>query len=78
MKDKFKTQDNIKVENSQISLIEGKFNTILYLHVLEHIQDDFQELKDAIEKLESNGYLVIMAPAHQNILWKFRQGCRSL
>ncbi len=67
LKEKFKTQGNIKVENSQIGLIKGKFNTIMYLHVLEHIQDDFQELKDAIEKLESNGYLVIMAPAHQNI-----------
>ena len=39
----------------------------MYLHVLEHISDDIQELKRAIDKLNNNGYLVIMVPAHQKI-----------
>ncbi len=67
LKEKFKNFENIKVENSQIDAISGKFNSILYLHVLEHIQDDYKELDNAIKKLENNGYLIIMAPAHQKI-----------
>ena len=39
----------------------------MYLHVLEHISDDIHELKSAMDKLNNNGYLVIMVPAHQNI-----------
>ena len=53
----------------QIALLNfgKKFDTIMYLHVLEHISDDIHELKSAMDKLNNNGYLVIMVPAHQNI-----------
>ena len=47
--------------------VESKFDTILYLHVLEHIKDDVQEIKKATQKLNSGGHLIIMAPAHQKI-----------
>ncbi len=41
-----------------------KFHTILYLDVLEHIQDDRAELRLAAGHLQSGGALVVLAPAH--------------
>ena len=66
LKKKFKQNSKIKIYNKKI---EGgkKFDTILYLHVLEHIKNDKQEIKFAIKKLKKNGTLIIMVPAHQKI-----------
>lgn len=47
---------------------EPWFDTILYIDVLEHIEDAKQELVWAVERLRSGGYLVVLAPAHQ---WLF-------
>ena len=44
------------------------FDCILYLDVLEHIQDDIGELKEATRHLNPMGTLVILVPAHQ---WLF-------
>ena len=67
LKNKFDGKKNISISNSSVEFLEKKFDTIMYLHVLEHISDDIQELKRAIDKLNNNGYLVIMVPAHQKI-----------
>lgn len=45
-----------------------KFDTILYLDVLEHIEDDRGELERAAAHLATDGYLVVLAPAYQ---WLF-------
>lgn len=42
-----------------------KYDTILYLDVLEHIKDDKKEILKAYSKLKKNGYLVISVPAFQ-------------
>ena len=39
----------------------------MYLHVLEHIEKDEEEIKEATSKLNENGLLIIMVPAHQKI-----------
>jgi hypothetical protein len=39
------------------------YNTILYIDVLEHIDDDVEELDRASSLLDANGYLVVLAPA---------------
>ncbi len=67
LKVKFKNQKNITVSDKSVNSFEKKFDTIMYLHVLEHIEDDETELKNAIDKLNKNGHLIIMVPAHQNI-----------
>ena len=67
LKKKFKRNKKINILNTEIESINKNFDTIMYLHVLEHIENDEQELKKAINKLNSNGYLIIMAPAHQKI-----------
>ena len=39
------------------------YNTILYIDVLEHIDDDSGELDRASSLLDTDGYLVVLAPA---------------
>lgn len=41
-----------------------KFDTILYIDVLEHIEDDRNELAVASDFLIPGGHLVVMSPAH--------------
>jgi 2-polyprenyl-3-methyl-5-hydroxy-6-metoxy-1,4-benzoquinol methylase len=47
------------------------FDTILYIDVLEHIEDDRRELEKAVQHLESYGHLIILAPAHQSLYTPF-------
>lgn len=44
--------------------IRDRFDTILYMDVLEHIADDRAELARAADRLEPGGHLVVLAPAH--------------
>jgi SAM-dependent methyltransferase len=68
---KFSDRKNITVVKSCIREINNNFNTILYLNVLEHIEKDFQEINDALDKLENNGHLIILVPAHNKLYSKF-------
>ena len=45
-----------------------RFDTILYMDVLEHIADDRAELARAADQLRPGGHLVVLAPAHE---WLF-------
>jgi SAM-dependent methyltransferase len=47
---------------------DGSFDSVLYMDVLEHIDDDHLELGQAAERLRPGGHLVVLAPAHQ---WLF-------
>jgi hypothetical protein len=47
---------------------DERFDTILYIDVLEHIEDDAGELKRASERLRRGGRIVVLSPAHQ---WLF-------
>ena len=48
-----------------------KFETILYIDVLEHIKDDKEELKKASEFLKEDGFLVVLSPAFQFLYSRF-------
>lgn len=48
-----------------------KFDSILYVDVLEHIEDDGGELARVAAHLEPGGRLVIMSPAHQFLFSPF-------
>jgi SAM-dependent methyltransferase len=50
------------------SLTGQQFDTILYIDVLEHVENDREELNRAAEQLREGGYLIVLAPAHQ---WLF-------
>jgi SAM-dependent methyltransferase len=44
---------------------ERRFDTILYMDVLEHIEDDRGEVAKAARLLAPGGCLIVLAPAHQ-------------
>lgn len=48
--------------------VEERFDSILYIDVLEHIADDAAELQRAAAHLDPGGRLIILAPAHR---WLF-------
>lgn len=45
-----------------------KFDTIIYIDVLEHVPDDRAELELAASRLRPGGRLIVLSPAHQ---WLF-------
>ncbi|MEP0313257.1 MAG: class I SAM-dependent methyltransferase [Hyphomonas sp.] len=51
--------------------VSEKFDTILYIDVLEHIEEDANEAARAAERLRPGGHLVVLAPAHQFLFTPF-------
>ncbi|MFL5772202.1 MAG: class I SAM-dependent methyltransferase [Flavisolibacter sp.] len=47
------------------------FDVILYIDVIEHIENDKSELFNAVKYLKSGGKLVILVPAHQELFTPF-------
>ena len=50
---------------------DERFDTILYVDVLEHIEDDAGELERAARQLAPGGFLVVLAPAHNRLYTPF-------
>jgi hypothetical protein len=48
-----------------------KFDTIMYIDVIEHIEHDKAELFSAQEHLTTGGYLIVLVPAHQFVFSPF-------
>lgn len=48
-----------------------QFDTILYIDVLEHIEDDIAELEAASQLVTIGGHVVILAPAHNRLFTEF-------
>jgi SAM-dependent methyltransferase len=61
---------NSKIENfKEVKLIKeydnSKYDTIIYLDVIEHIENDQNEILNAYDRLNKDGYLIINVPAFQ-------------
>ena len=54
---------------------QQQFDTIIYIDVLEHIEDDRRELERAISYLQAGGHLIVVAPAHR---WLFTAFDRAI
>lgn len=52
---------------------EELFDTILYIDVLEHIEDDRREMERAARHLKPGGRVIVLAPAHQCLYTPFDQ-----
>lgn len=48
-----------------------KFDAILYIDVLEHIEDDMDEIELAMSFLKKGGYLLVLVPAHNFLFSEF-------
>jgi SAM-dependent methyltransferase len=53
------------------TLPPAKYDTILYIDVLEHIEDDRAETRRAAALLREGGRLIVLAPAHQELYSQF-------
>lgn len=52
---------------------DGPFDAILYIDVIEHIEDDAAELRRAYARLAPGGAILIVVPAHQWLFSPFDQ-----
>lgn len=50
---------------------EPSFDTIVYIDVLEHIEDDRAELVEAQRRLRPDGHLIVLSPAYQFLFSPF-------
>lgn len=62
---------NSKVQQGNIDKVNESFDTILYVDVLEHIEDDKLELQKAVKLLKPGGHIIILAPAFQSLYSPF-------
>ena len=67
--------DNCIIYSSTIAEFNPseKFDTIIYIDVLEHIADDKDEVKKASELLHRNGHLILLSPAYNFLFSPFDQ-----
>jgi|TARA_B110000259_G_scaffold187425_1_gene241582 SAM-dependent methyltransferase len=70
IKKKFKNE-KFTIHNIETKKLKKKYDTIMYLNVLEHIKEDRKELVIAKNKLKKNGYLIVLVPAHNKLYSKF-------
>ena len=49
----------------------GQFDTVIYIDVLEHIEDDQGELAAAVALLRPGGRIIVLSPAHQALFTPF-------
>jgi len=52
---------------------DAVFDSVLYIDVLEHIEDDKAQIEKAASHLRTDGHLIILAPAHQFLYTPFDQ-----
>ena len=65
LKSKFDEDKKIIVLNTDIHIQEKTFDTIMYMDVLEHIEDDKNEINRALEQLKPGGNIIFFVPAYQ-------------
>lgn len=62
----------IKVRTGTVTSLAGmQFDAVLYIDVLEHIEDDKSELDAASALLKPGGFLIVLAPAHPHLFTPF-------
>jgi SAM-dependent methyltransferase len=48
-----------------------KFDTVIYIDVLEHIRDDSAELLRVVRHIRPGGHLIVLSPAYQSLYSEF-------
>ncbi len=72
-----KEHSKIKFVMGDISSIDSaqRYDTILYIDVLEHIKDDINELNYAVNLFSKDGTLIVLSPAYQ---WLYSEYDKSI
>ena len=68
------SQQNVlskKLINGTINDVNNTFDTIIYIDVLEHIEDSKKEITIIKKKLNKNGILIILVPAYNFLYSNF-------
>ncbi len=60
-----------KVQTGTIDILDEKFDTIIYIDVLEHIKTDREELSKAATLLNPGGHLIVLSPAFPHLYSPF-------
>jgi len=77
---KISDRKNLTVNGEPIAIVNGtlerldsklKFDSIIYIDVLEHIEDDKAEISRLVQFLKPGGKLVVLAPAHNFLFSPF-------
>jgi hypothetical protein len=75
LREKFRRQlksGSIKIYSGYEQIPQtDKYDLILYIDVLEHIEDDSAEIKLASLRLKENGYLFVVVPAFQALFSEY-------
>ena len=67
LKKKYQNDTNVTILESEVTKISQKFNTICHFNVLEHVKEDKEEIINCLNKINKDGYLIILAPAHNEL-----------
>ena len=67
LKKKYQNDTNVTILESEVTKISQKFNTICHFNVLEHAKEDKEEIINCLNKINKDGYLIILAPAHNEL-----------
>ena len=59
------------VFNGYTSQLQKKFDAIIYIDVLEHIEDDKKEIETAASLLNPGGHLIVLSPAYNFLMSPF-------
>lgn len=62
---------NCRLSGGTLESMQQKFDTIIYIDVIEHIENDQKEVSQAIAKLNKGGHLLILVPAFQSLYSPF-------
>ena len=50
---------------------DASFDCVIYIDVLEHIENDAEELRQAARRVKPGGVVVVLSPAHQSLYTPF-------
>jgi len=66
------TQRSYEIVCGTLESLPGQsFDTIIYIDVLEHIEHDAVEMKNAASHLRPGGHVIVLSPAHQRLFSPF-------
>lgn len=74
-KQKLSSFSGVDVQQQLLEDVNGKFETIFLMDILEHLEDDKSVLKKVSELLHPTGFLVLSVPSNPGKEWRWDDEC---